>query len=164
MLGTLARVGRDEGYLALWKGLGPGEGFGGLAPLAILPSAQLLGETLAAAWLSPVTAGGYRQLCLSSSLAVNPLELKALHQHPRLTQRPCAVALPAGLQRQVVYGGLRVGLYEPVKEEMNRLLPGSDETLAAKVAAALATSSFAICVASPTDLVKASCSWLGSLP
>ena len=56
--------------------------------------------------------------------------------------------LVPALHRQVVYGGLRIGLYEPVKAAI-----GGDG-LASKVAAGLATGALAIAVASPTDLVK----------
>ena len=35
---------------------------------------------------------------------------------PRL--RPISPLCPAGLQRQVVYGGLRIGLYEPIRNMM----------------------------------------------
>ena len=60
--------------------------------------------------------------------------------------------LVPALHRQVVYGGLRIGLYEPVKGYTNTLFGG--EGLASKVAAGLATGAAAIAVASPTDLVK----------
>ena len=59
---------------------------------------------------------------------------------------------PTGLHRQVLYGGLRIGLYEPIK----RLLGASEHesSLVTKVGAGLASGAIAICVASPTDLVK----------
>lgn len=82
LLGTLATISREEGYLALWKGL------------------------------------------------------------------------IAGLHRQFIYGGLRIGLYEPVKT----LLVGSDFVgdipLYHKIFAALITGALAISLANPTDLVK----------
>jgi hypothetical protein len=56
--------------------------------------------------------------------------------------------LVPALHRQVVYGGLRIGLYEPVKAAI-----GGDG-LGSKIAAGLATGGLAIAVASPTDLVK----------
>ncbi|XP_022731215.1 mitochondrial uncoupling protein 2-like [Durio zibethinus] len=60
----------------------------------------------------------------------------------------------AGLHRQCIYGGLRIGLYEPVKT----LLVGSDYVgdipLYQKILAALLTGALAIAVANPTDLVK----------
>lgn len=62
--------------------------------------------------------------------------------------------LEPGLHRQVINGGLRIGLYDPVK----RLIVGKDHVgdvpLLAKIGAGLATGAIAICVASPTDLVK----------
>ncbi|GLT37648.1 hypothetical protein SLA2020_119520 [Shorea laevis] len=60
----------------------------------------------------------------------------------------------AGLHRQFIYGGLRIGLYEPVKT----FLVGSDFVgdipLYQKIFAALLTGALAIAVANPTDLVK----------
>ncbi|XP_010541434.1 PREDICTED: mitochondrial uncoupling protein 2-like isoform X1 [Tarenaya hassleriana] len=60
----------------------------------------------------------------------------------------------AGLHRQCIYGGLRIGLYEPVK----MFLVGSDFVgdipLYQKILAALFTGAVAIIVANPTDLVK----------
>ncbi|EFJ35536.1 hypothetical protein SELMODRAFT_80205 [Selaginella moellendorffii] len=59
-----------------------------------------------------------------------------------------------GLHRQVLFGGLRIGLYEPVK----MLYVGKDHTgdvpLVKKIAAGLTTGALAITVANPTDLVK----------
>lgn len=37
---------------------------------------------------------------------------------PPPTPNPLAIVLRAGLQRQVVYGGLRIGLYEPIRNAM----------------------------------------------
>lgn len=57
-----------------------------------------------------------------------------------------------GLQRQVLFTGIRLGLYERVKDVMGG---GASETpLYAKVAAALCTSAVGITVANPADLVK----------
>lgn len=71
-----------------------------------------------------------------------------------------------GLHRQILYGGLRIGLYDPVK----RIFMGSSEKdapLLVKVAAGMTTGALAIAIASPTDLVKACpsvwlalCGWL----
>lgn len=62
--------------------------------------------------------------------------------------------ITAGLHRQFIYGGLRIGLYEPVKT----LLVGSDFVgdipLYHMIFAALLTGALAIAVANPTDLVK----------
>ncbi|KAI4373419.1 hypothetical protein MLD38_011545 [Melastoma candidum] len=58
-----------------------------------------------------------------------------------------------GLHRQFLYGGLRIGLYGPVKY----FLVGSDfeeATLFQKIMAAMLTGAIAIIVANPTDLVK----------
>jgi hypothetical protein len=59
----------------------------------------------------------------------------------------------SGLHRQILYGGLRIGLYDPVK----RLFMGSsdrDAPLLVKVGAGMTTGALAIAIASPTDLVK----------
>ncbi|KMZ58073.1 Mitochondrial uncoupling protein [Zostera marina] len=59
-----------------------------------------------------------------------------------------------GLHRQCLFGGLRIGLYEPVKT----LYVGNDFVgevpLSKKILAGLTTGALAICVANPTDLVK----------
>ena len=63
--------------------------------------------------------------------------------------------LTAGLQRQVVFAGLRIGLYVPVRTLIaGELKPGENPTLAVKILAAMATGTIGICVANPTDLVK----------
>ena len=58
-----------------------------------------------------------------------------------------------GIHRQVLFGGLRIGLYEPIK---NAVTGGKKEndTLLTKIAAGLLTGAGGILVASPTDLVK----------
>ncbi|KAK9830971.1 hypothetical protein WJX81_004075 [Elliptochloris bilobata] len=62
--------------------------------------------------------------------------------------------LEAGLHRQFLFGGIRIGLYEPVK----RLFMGEKATgeapLYLKIAAGLTTGALAIMIANPTDLVK----------
>ncbi|XP_021891753.1 mitochondrial uncoupling protein 2 [Carica papaya] len=70
----------------------------------------------------------------------------------------------AGLHRQCIYGGLRIGLYEPVKA----FLVGGDLVrdipLYQKILAALLTGAIAIAVANPTDLVKVRLQAEGKLP
>lgn len=70
----------------------------------------------------------------------------------------------AGLHRQCIYGGLRIGLYDPVKA----FLVGSDFVgdipLYQKIFAALLTGAIAIVVANPTDLVKVRLQAEGKLP
>eukprot|EP00887_Chlorella_sp_A99_P006288 scaffold3.g6288.t1 len=61
--------------------------------------------------------------------------------------------LGPGLQHQVLYGGLRIGLYDPVKA-LFPVKPAGETSFFSKVAAGIVTASFAIAVASPTDLVK----------
>ncbi|KAJ1389621.1 Mitochondrial carrier UCP-like [Sesbania bispinosa] len=69
-----------------------------------------------------------------------------------------------GLHRQCLYGGLRIGLYEPVKT----LYVGADHVgdvpLSKKILAALTTGALAITVANPTDLVKVRLQAEGKLP
>lgn len=72
--------------------------------------------------------------------------------------------ITAGLHRQFIYGGLRIGLYEPVKS----FLVGSDFVgdipLYQKILAALLTGAMAIVIANPTDLVKVRLQAEGKLP
>lgn len=63
-------------------------------------------------------------------------------------------ALCPGLHRQCLFGGLRIGLYEPVKRVYMGERPPGDAPLYLKVAAGLTTGALAIAIASPTDLVK----------
>ncbi|KAG2570834.1 mitochondrial uncoupling protein 1-like [Panicum virgatum] len=59
-----------------------------------------------------------------------------------------------GLHRQRVYGGLRLGLYEPVKSLYVGQDHAGDVPLSKKIAAGFTTGAIAISVANPTDLVK----------
>lgn len=63
-----------------------------------------------------------------------------------------------GLHRQILFGGLRIGLYDPVKGAIQKLMYGDNlegpAPLPLKIAAGMATGSIAMCVASPTELVK----------
>ena len=72
--------------------------------------------------------------------------------------------LTPGLHRQCLFGGLRIGMYEPVKNAY----VGADHTgpvpLHLKIAAALTTGAIAISIASPTDLVKVRLQSEGKLP
>lgn len=62
--------------------------------------------------------------------------------------------LTAGLQRQMVFASLRIGLYEPVKQ----LYVGPNHegpiSVWTRILAALTTGAFGIMVANPTDVVK----------
>ena len=60
--------------------------------------------------------------------------------------------ITAGIQRQVVFAGIRVGLYPTVRDT----ICGKDQnaTIVQRIIAGLITSGFGICVASPTDVVK----------
>lgn len=63
--------------------------------------------------------------------------------------------LTPGLQRQVVFAGLRIGLYVPVRNLIaGELKPGENPTLRVKILAAMMTGTIGISVANPCDLVK----------
>ncbi|PIA31215.1 hypothetical protein AQUCO_05100015v1 [Aquilegia coerulea] len=59
-----------------------------------------------------------------------------------------------GLHRQCLYGGLRIGLYEPVKSFYVGNDFVGDVPLSKKILAALTTGALGITIANPTDLVK----------
>ncbi|KAL3626926.1 Matrilysin [Castilleja foliolosa] len=69
-----------------------------------------------------------------------------------------------GLHRQCLYGGLRIGLYEPVKSFYVGKDHVGDAPLSKKIFAALTTGAVAIAVANPTDLVKVRLQAEGKLP
>ena len=64
----------------------------------------------------------------------------------------------------MLFGGLRIGMYDPVKS----LIVGKDHvgdiSLGAKILAGLTTGALGIAVASPTDLVKVRMQAEGKLP
>lgn len=63
--------------------------------------------------------------------------------------------LSAGLQRQIVFAGLRIGLYVPVRTAIaGELKPGETPSLRTKILAAMCTGTIGISVANPTDVVK----------
>jgi len=71
--------------------------------------------------------------------------------------------LVAGLQRQMLFASLRIGLYEPVRD----LVIGKDvkePSFGAKVVAGLITGTIGILVANPTDIVKIRLQAEGNLP
>lgn len=68
-----------------------------------------------------------------------------------------------GLHRQFLYGGLRIGLYEPVKVFISGGFYVGDVSIFSKILAALITGALAIAVANPTDLVKVRLQVDGSL-
>lgn len=69
-----------------------------------------------------------------------------------------------GLHRQCIYGGLRIGMYEPVKNLYIGKDHVGDVPLTKKILAALTTGALAITVANPTDLVKVRLQAEGKLP
>ena len=70
--------------------------------------------------------------------------------------------LGPGLQRQVIYGGLRIGLYDPVKQFCTDVAGG--DSIGVKIAAGLLSGAIGITIASPTDLVKVRMQSQGKLP
>ena len=63
--------------------------------------------------------------------------------------------LTAGLQRQMVFASLRIGLYEPVKQlYVGDKYEGQMIPMGYRIAAGLTTGAFGILVANPTDVVK----------
>lgn len=63
--------------------------------------------------------------------------------------------LTAGLQRQMVFASLRIGLYEPVKRfYVGDKFDGQFIPMHYRIAAGLTTGAFGILVANPTDVVK----------
>eukprot|EP01083_Nonionella_stella_P046889 125555_1 len=61
--------------------------------------------------------------------------------------------LVPGLYRQMVFAGLRIGLYDHVRDYYSGYDP-SNRNIGVRVAAGLTTGAFAICVAQPLDLIK----------
>ena len=63
--------------------------------------------------------------------------------------------LVPGLQRQIVFNGLSIGLYVPIRDLITGpLAPGQNPTLLQKLTAGIATGAFGITIANPTDVVK----------
>ncbi|XP_050367790.1 mitochondrial uncoupling protein 2 [Argentina anserina] len=69
-----------------------------------------------------------------------------------------------GLQRQCIYGGLRIGLYDPVKLFLVGSAFVGEIPIYHKVLAALLTGALGILVANPMDLVKVRLQAEGKLP
>ncbi|XP_047329916.1 mitochondrial uncoupling protein 1-like [Impatiens glandulifera] len=69
-----------------------------------------------------------------------------------------------GLHRQCLFGGLRIGLYEPVRNLYVGENHVGDVPLSKKILAGLTTGALAITIANPTDLVKVRLQSEGKLP
>ncbi|MED6204582.1 Mitochondrial uncoupling protein 2 [Stylosanthes scabra] len=69
-----------------------------------------------------------------------------------------------GMHRQCVYGGLRIGLYDPVKTFLVGSAFVGEVPLYHMILAALLTGALAITIANPTDLVKVRLQAEGQLP
>lgn len=69
-----------------------------------------------------------------------------------------------GLHRQCLYGGLRIGLYDPVKTFLVGSAFAGETPLYHMILAALITGALAITIANPTDLVKIRLQSEGQLP
>lgn len=73
--------------------------------------------------------------------------------------------LSAGLQRQIVFASLRIGLYEPVKNLIvGDKYEGKIIPVGYRILAALCTGAIGITVANPTDVVKIRFQADGRLP
>ena len=100
--------------------------------------------------------------------ALPRLSLLRRGPHPLapLPRRTLTLALrsPAGIHRQILFGGLRIGLYEPIKNLYVGKDHEGDVPLHLKIAAGLTTGGLGIAVASPTDLVKVRMQAEGKLP
>jgi len=70
----------------------------------------------------------------------------------------------AGIQRQLAFAPIRIGLYEPVRNFYCGKDFKGDPPLLQKIAAGLTTSAVGITVASPTDVVKVRLQAEGRLP
>lgn len=65
--------------------------------------------------------------------------------------------LSAGLQRQLCFSCIRIGLYDSVKAQYQLLIYGPSEgkyNIPSRVLAGLTTGGMAVCIAQPTDVVK----------
>jgi solute carrier family 25 uncoupling protein 8/9 len=63
--------------------------------------------------------------------------------------------ITAGLQRQIVFAGIRIGLYPNVRDAIcGTLKEGQQPSLYQRILAGLVTGAIGISVASPTDVVK----------
>lgn len=61
----------------------------------------------------------------------------------------------AGLQRQIVFAGIRIGLYPTVRDLIcGKMKEGQQPTISQRIVAGLITGAVGISVASPTDVVK----------
>lgn len=62
--------------------------------------------------------------------------------------------LSAGIQRQTIFAGLRIGLYPNIRDYISKEKDPIKIPLKDRIFASLLTGCFAICIASPTDVVK----------
>ena len=60
----------------------------------------------------------------------------------------------AGLQRQIINSGIRIGLYPTVRDFYMGKDKHKEPTFFIRVIAAMTTGAFGICIACPTDVVK----------
>jgi len=109
-----------------------------------------------------------RLLLRGSTRSTHPhLTHARTHPYPRTVAREEGTGalwkgLGPGLQRQVIYGGLRIGLYDPVKQFCTNIAGG--DSIGVKIAAGLLSGAIGITIASPTDLVKVRMQSQGKLP
>jgi solute carrier family 25 uncoupling protein 8/9 len=163
MMGTMMTVAREEGVGALWKGITPGASSRATPrPRARVPPPppRRLGRP-SSSILSPNDRD-------PRALVLPRLSLLRRGPHPLapLPRRTLTLAprSPAGIHRQILFGGLRIGLYEPIKNLYVGEDHEGDVPLHLKIAAGLTTGGLGIAVASPTDLVKVRMQAEGKLP
>ena len=145
MMGTMMTVAREEGVGALWKGITPGA------------SSRATPRPRARVPPPPGASAVHLLLFYPRTIATRA---------PSSPRRTLTLALrsPAGIHRQILFGGLRIGLYEPIKNLYVGKDHEGDVPLHLKIAAGLTTGGLGIAVASPTDLVKVRMQAEGKLP
>ena len=97
---------------------------------------------------------------------------RACHQPQQQGIRGCERAPPflfltrrtKNVSKKIDHQGLRIGLYDPLKRSIADATGADGDGLGLKVVSGLATGALAICVASPTDLVKVRMQAEGKLP
>jgi solute carrier family 25 uncoupling protein 8/9 len=62
--------------------------------------------------------------------------------------------LSPGLLRQMVYGGLRLGMYDNVRDFYQKQLGGGTATFPVKVMSGFTTGALAMCAGQPADVIK----------
>jgi hypothetical protein len=105
MFGTMMTVAREEGVGALWKGITPGES---RSPLPLPPCIAITHARK--------TPNDHRTLFARGFFVFSIfLHLARARSETNAEMIPVTLTACAGIHRQILFGGLRIGLYEPVK-------------------------------------------------